>query len=84
MFVDHRLVEGIDPICLGLSSRGADLLGHLFEALQGSTGEKHPSALAGEGAGNRAAYFSSPSVDHGVLVLEQHLLPPSSATPSDR
>jgi hypothetical protein len=43
VFVDRRLVEGIDPICLGLSSRGADLLGPLLEALQGSTGEEDPA-----------------------------------------
>jgi hypothetical protein len=42
VFVDRRLVEGIDLRRLGLSSRGADLLGHLLEALQGSTGEEDP------------------------------------------
>lgn len=76
MFVDHRLVEGIDPICLGLSSRGADLLGHLFEALQGSTGEEDPGPLASERAGHRATYGPTRAADHGVPVLEQHFHPP--------
>jgi hypothetical protein len=76
VFVDRRLVEGIDLRRLGLSSRGADLLGHLLEALQGSTGEEDPGPLAGKRAGYRAAYLPSRPVDHRVLVLEQHLHPP--------
>ena len=70
MFVDRRFVEGIDLRRPSLSSRGADLLCHLLDALQGSTGEEDPGHLAGEGAGDRAADSASPSVDHGVLVLK--------------
>jgi hypothetical protein len=68
VFVDRRLVEGIDLRRLGLSSRGADLLGHLLEALEGTTGEEDVGPLSGEGSGNRATDRPSPSVDNGVLA----------------
>ncbi len=70
MLVNGLLVEGIDSRRLGRPSSGADLLGHLLEALQGSTGEGDPRALAGEGAGEGGADLPSTAVDHGALVLE--------------
>jgi hypothetical protein len=76
VFIDRPLVEGIDSHGLCRSSRGADLLGHPVEALWGSTGEEHFSALAGEGAGHRAADRASPAVDHGILVFKQHYILP--------
>src|SRR5215212_1069199 len=76
VFVDRRLDEGIDQRRLGPSSRGADLLGHLLEALQSSTGEEDLGPLAGEGTGDRTTNLSSTSVNDGVLVLEQHSRPP--------
>src|SRR5215208_1084504 len=56
--------------------RRRDLLGHLLEALQSSTGEEDLSPLAGEGTGDRTTNLCSASVDDGVLVLEQHSRPP--------
>ena len=76
VLIDGSLVEGIDLRRLGRPSRGADLLGRFLEALQGSTGEGDPRALAGEGAGDRGAHLPSTAVDHGALVLEQHPRPP--------
>src|SRR5215212_8564209 len=76
VLVDGLLVEGIDLRRLGPSSSGADLLGHLLEALKGTTGEEDLGPLAGEGTGDRTTNLSSASVDDGVLVLEQHSRPP--------
>jgi hypothetical protein len=64
------------PRLSGYSSCGADLLCNLLEALKRSTGKEHFRPFAGEGAGDRAADRPSPSVDNGVLVLEQHIYPP--------
>jgi hypothetical protein len=69
VFVDRRLVESIDLRRLSDSSRGADLLGHVVEALQGSTGEMDLRALASEGTGYRAADRTAPAVDDSVLAL---------------
>ena len=41
-YVDDPLVKGVDLLRLGHSSSGADLLGHLLEALKGATGEEDP------------------------------------------
>src|SRR5918995_3370645 len=76
VLVDRRLVDGIDLRRLCHSSSRADLLGHLLEALEGSTGEEHSGSLAGEGASDRAPHLSPTSVDHGVLALKQHFRPP--------
>src|SRR5215204_7332922 len=73
VILDGLLVQGIDLRRLGHSASRGNLLGHLIERLTGSTGEKHFSPFAGKCAGHRAADRASPSVDYGVLVLEQHL-----------
>src|SRR4028118_725025 len=41
-----------------------------------TAGGRCPGSLASEGTADRAADGSASSVGHGVLVLEQHLLPP--------
>src|SRR5215211_7223972 len=75
--VDGVLVDGIDLRRLGHSSSRADLLGHLLEALEGTTGKVDLRSFAGEGAGSCATDRASRPVDHGVLVFEQHSSPPS-------
>jgi hypothetical protein len=46
-YVDDPLVKGVDLLRLGHSSSGADLLGHLLEALKGATGEEDPGPYPG-------------------------------------
>src|SRR5919107_1490766 len=41
-----------------------------------ASGEEDLGPLAGEGTGYRATNRPSPSVDDGVLVLEEHFHPP--------
>jgi len=76
VLVDGPLVERVDVRCLGHPSGGADLRGHLAELRLGATGEEDLGSLAGEGTGHRAADGAAPSVDDGVLVLEEHVDPP--------
>ena len=52
---------------------GTDLPGDRLELRRCAAGEEDPGALAGERASNGAADRPAPSVDHGVLVLEQHV-----------
>jgi hypothetical protein len=56
-----------------VSTGAANLVGHRLQLCLGATGEEHPRALASEGPGDRAADRPAPSVDHRVLVFEQHL-----------
>src|SRR5215211_4365257 len=64
---------------MGHSTSGADLLGHLLEALKGTTGQVNVRLLASEGAGHRVTYSRSRTVYHGVLVFEQHADPLNSS-----
>jgi hypothetical protein len=73
--VDGPFVEGVDLRRLDRSARGGELLGHLVEGRQSAAGEKDPRALAGEGGGHGTTDRPGPSIDHGVLVLQQHPRP---------
>src|ERR687896_1931593 len=73
VLVDRVLVERVDLRCLRRSPSGTDLRGNRLERRQGAAGEEDPGALAGERPSNGAADRPAPSVDHGVLVLEQHV-----------
>ena len=73
MLIDRLLVERIDLGRLGRPTGRADLLGDLLESLPGAAGEEDLRSLAGEGACDRTADRPARSVDHGVLVLEQHV-----------
>jgi hypothetical protein len=73
VLIDRVLVERVDLRRVGRSPRGANLPGDRLELRRCAAGEEDPGALAGERAGNGAADRPAPSVDHGVLVLEQHV-----------
>src|SRR5262249_29678561 len=81
MLVDLLLVQRVDLGGFGLASGRADLLGNLLEAPPGPPGEVDPGALSGEGAGHRPADRSPASVDHRVLLLEEHPRPPFGCGP---
>src|SRR5918998_2968948 len=73
VLLDGLLVQSIHLSRLRYPTSGADLFGHLLEGGEGSTGEEDVCPLAGEGAGHRTADRAPSPVDHGSLVLEQHL-----------
>lgn len=71
--LDGRFVQRVHLGGLGNAAGGRDLLGHLLELGEGTTGQHDPRSLAREGAGHRAADGAASSVDHGVLVAKQHV-----------
>jgi hypothetical protein len=76
VLVHGPLVQGVDPGRLDRSPRAGDLGGHQVERGQGAAGQEDPRPLAGEGAGHGRPDRPGPPVDHGRLVLQQHLRPP--------
>lgn len=73
MLIDRHLVQCVDFGRLGHPTGEADLLGDLLERRPGAASEEDLRPLAGEGPGDRAADRAAASVDHGVLLLEQHV-----------
>ena len=69
MLIDRHLVQCVDFGRLGHPTGEADLL----ERRPGAASEEDLRPLAGEGPGDRAADRAAASVDHGVLLLEQHV-----------
>jgi hypothetical protein len=74
--VDRPLVGGVDLGRLGRPAGATDVGGDLLQAGPGAAGQEHPRPLAGEGPGHRTPDRPAASVDHGVLALEQHDIPP--------
>src|SRR5262245_50150566 len=74
MLVHGLLVERVDLRRLGGSASGNDFLGDRFDWRQLAPGEKKLCPLARKGACDRAADRASGSVDHSVLVLQQHCI----------
>jgi hypothetical protein len=70
---DGVLVERVDLGGLGGAARRRNLLGYSIERGERTPGEKDVRSLACEGPGDGAADRAAASVDHGVLVLQQHL-----------
>jgi hypothetical protein len=68
------LVEGVEDGHLRRSACGLNVLGDRLKLLAGAPREEDPGSLVGEGASDRAADRAASSVDHGVLVLQQHCL----------
>ena len=81
MPVDVLLAESIDDCRFRLSSRRANVVRHRLERGFRATGEEDPRSLASEGPGDRAADGPATSVDHGVLVFEQHVYLLNSRSP---
>jgi hypothetical protein len=76
VLVDGLLIESIDFRRLGRSTCGGDFRGHPVEHRESTAGKEDFRPLAGEGAGHGPTDYAAPSIDHGVLVLEQHAHPP--------
>jgi hypothetical protein len=72
MPVNGLLVERIDDRRFCISSRRANVVGYRLELGRLATGEEDPCSFASERSGNRAADRPARSVDHSVLVFEQH------------
>jgi hypothetical protein len=70
VLVDSLLVEGVEDGHLCQATRGGDVGGDRLQRLAGAAGKKDPRAFPGELFGDRAAYGSAPSVDHGVFAFE--------------
>ena len=73
MLVDLVLVERVDLCRLDRSPRGADLVGDLFQPRKGPTRQVDRRTLASEGVRDGPTDDPATPVDHGVLVLEQHV-----------
>jgi len=71
--VDGLGVERIHDRGLCRPAGGANVAGDALELDLGAPGEKHSRALSSEGPGDRGADRPAASIDHGVLVLEQHV-----------
>jgi hypothetical protein len=70
------LVQCVDLRRLRDAAGGDDRLGDGIHLRRIPAGQEEPGALASERAGDCGADRASGGVDHGGLVLEQHLRPP--------
>jgi hypothetical protein len=70
--IDGLLVQPVDLRRLGPAATGANLPSHFLELGQSASGKEDPRSFAREGKGNRAADRAPASVDHRILVPQQH------------
>ena len=74
--VDRLLVESIQCRRFDGTSRSRDLASHALQRGLGAAGQEDPGSFAGERSRHCAPNLAASAVDHRVLALQQHLVPP--------
>src|SRR5580692_13028775 len=72
MLVDGLFVQRVDLGHLGAATGGKDVLGDCIDRPPATSREENVGPFARKGPRDRTADRASGSIDHGVLVLQQH------------
>ena len=75
VLIHAALIQRIDQRGLGRAACMRDLVGHPLQSRLAAAREKDARTLTSKDARNRAANGAAATIDHRILVFEQHLQP---------